>query len=882
MTGVYASTDSGRTFAFMGGGNGVAGALGTHADQHVLKVKNGTLFAGNDGGLFTTNDSGKSWGSLNTGLEITQFQGVGLDPTGNVITGGTQDNGTNMTTGILTATGPLTWKHSDDGDGGFALIDQNTPSIFFDEYIYLSLKRSASSGALGTYADIGPNNSAPTPTATPGPLPAPTPDPVQFYAPFTADPSNHQRILIGTDKLYRSCTLLPPIACNGATGLPPRWNVISGDLTADAVGAGGCTSNFCDISDIAVAPTDSNVVYVVTSSDGARGPRAWVTRNATTASPPTYTLITPNVAPLGVVRRIPLTSVAVSPLRSDTVVITASGFTSGAGRHVFLSTDFGATWTDISTAASHFPDIPALTALFDPAAPATSPYVGTDIGVVHTNNMGGSWSDANLRTLPKVPVYQLRSSSGIIAAATHGRGVWAIRGPFPSVTPTPTATGTATPTGTPSRTPSPSPTGPTPSATPSETQSATATPTHTPHIGPTPTATSTPGPFAVLASFPVRPPAAPTGPVVEGLDGTFFGTTTAGGASNLGSVFEVDSLGNRFVLHSFNQTDGAGPTGDLVRTSAGDLYGVTQFGGTTNASCFNGCGTIFKLAANGAFSTLHFFDGADGSQPASGLVLASDGFLYGTAMSGGGAKSCPGGCGTVFKIDPAGKTFTTLHTFTGPEGSAPLASLLQVGGLFYGITNTGGIAGTNTQFCGTAGCGTIYNITSAGAFHSLFQFPPDGSMGSLPADRLNAAPGGLYGVTQASNGFGGGRIFQFIPSASPPHNFNIAVALGTLPVAGMAPASNGDLYGTTGPTFGGTFSAGTLYRFSPSVWVADQKAGTDCGSDPACFMVLYNFTCTDPNGCDPMARLVQGHDGELYGTAQQGANFSAAPFTSPT
>ncbi|HEY2104772.1 MAG TPA: hypothetical protein VGH29_03245, partial [Candidatus Binataceae bacterium] len=158
----------------------------------------------------------------------------------------------------------------------------------------------------------------------------------------------------------------------------------------------------------------------------------------------------------GAVAGRPLTSVVVSPLNYKGVVITASGFTGGGG-HVFVSSDAGASWSDISTG---LPDIPALSAAFDPAAPAVSLFVGTEIGVFHSADLGHSWANANQGSLPMVPVYQLRQAHGNVFAATHGRGVWKLGSP--------PATSTATLTATPRRTATPTP-SPTPSASPTPT-----------------------------------------------------------------------------------------------------------------------------------------------------------------------------------------------------------------------------------------------------------------------------------------------------------------------------------------------------------------------------------------------------------------------------
>ena len=499
LIGLYRSTDGGKDFDFIG--------PGSHVDQHALKTtKGGLVYAGNDGGLFVSANSGSTWTALNNGLAITQFYGIGLDSTGTLITGGTQDNGTDSTT-----IGSLIWGHSDDGDGAYALINQKNPAIYFDEHFNLSLGRSKTSGALGSYSDISP------PAAS---------DPIQFYAPFTADPSNPDRILLGTTRLWESChlqTLTKKFVCDGSSStFSPSWSAISTDLS------GGCTSGFCDVTDIAVAPTNPTVVYVVSSSDGTTGPMAWRSVNATNI-PASFTAITPP----GVARR-PLTAVAVSPLDAAMVVVTASGFTGSASGHIFLSSDMGAHWTDIGatlTGTGGMPlDIPVLSVVFDPDSPSNSLYIGTDVGVFHTGDLGGSWTSANLDVLPNVPVYQLRTVAGKLVAATHGRGVWTLASaPTPTssttVTPTPTATETSTPSPTPTSTETPTPTETptdtptatdtpteTPTDTPTATESATETPTDTPTATesatetPTDTPTKTPPPLVTPSETPTRTP----------------------------------------------------------------------------------------------------------------------------------------------------------------------------------------------------------------------------------------------------------------------------------------------------------------------------------------------------------------------------------------
>jgi hypothetical protein len=434
MIGLYASSDGGTSFNYVG--------TGVHAGQHAIGFNGGSVYTGTNGGLFSSANGGTTWTALNSGLGVVQLQDAAVDSAATNTLGGMQDNGTNQTSGTLT------WSHSDDGSSGFVAIDQANPAISFDEQIGLSINRSTSSAALGSYSAIIPA--------------AAGTDPLELYPPFTADPSNPDRILFGTTRLWETCSQSDgAMVCDGATSpAPPIWTVLSADLT------GGCTSSLCDISDIAVAPTNPDAAYIVTSSDGTIGPMVWVTLNGTSIAP-TFS----NVTPDGVAGR-PLTSVTVSPLNFNQVVITASGFT-GGGAHVFVSSNAGGSWNDISAG---LPDVPALSAAFDPAAPATGLYVGTDSGVFHSSDFGSTWTSANQGSLPVVPVYRLETANGTVMAATHGRGVWEL------VSATPTATSTISST-----------TGITPTPTPTPLNSITPTDTPIPTQSPTPTPTPQPG-----------------------------------------------------------------------------------------------------------------------------------------------------------------------------------------------------------------------------------------------------------------------------------------------------------------------------------------------------------------------------------------------------
>jgi uncharacterized repeat protein (TIGR03803 family) len=235
-----------------------------------------------------------------------------------------------------------------------------------------------------------------------------------------------------------------------------------------------------------------------------------------------------------------------------------------------------------------------------------------------------------------------------------------------------------------------------------------------------------------------------------GSDGNFYGTMSKGGATNGGGVFKLTPGGTFTVLYSFcsqsNCTDGSTPQGSLIQWTDGSFYGTTSAGGNADA------GTVFKLTPGGVLTTLYTFCSlakcADGEFPYAGLALGSDGNFYGTTSG-----SAPLTGGTVFKITPSG-LLTTLHRFCSladcADGEYPFAGVVQgTDGNFYGTTEIGG-ANTNTVSCGL-GCGTFFRITPSGTLATLYNFCSNTSC----SDGAES----VAGVVQASNGTFYGTTF---------------------------------------------------------------------------------------------------------------------------
>ncbi len=146
--------------------------------------------------------------------------------------------------------------------------------------------------------------------------------------------------------------------------------------------------------------------------------------------------------------------------------------------------------------------------------------------------------------------------------------------------------------------------------------------------------------------------------LIQGADGNFYGTTSTGGSGKYGAggtFFTVTSTGALTTLYNFcnqpNCTDGSQPANIYLATD-GNFYGITWFGGVNN----NDQGTIFQFTPSGTLTTIHNFDGTDGSGPSGGGTLMQDtnGTFYGTMLQGGESWPCDSGIacvGTIFSLD---------------------------------------------------------------------------------------------------------------------------------------------------------------------------------------------------------------------------------------
>ncbi|HEX3944356.1 MAG TPA: choice-of-anchor tandem repeat GloVer-containing protein [Rhizomicrobium sp.] len=225
--------------------------------------------------------------------------------------------------------------------------------------------------------------------------------------------------------------------------------------------------------------------------------------------------------------------------------------------------------------------------------------------------------------------------------------------------------------------------------------------------------------------------------------GKLYGTTQYGGTANKGTVYSIDpSTGAESVVYSFQggTSDGASSIAGLTSYNS-KLYGTTLGGGT--GTCTGGCGTVFSFdpMTNAESVVYSFQGGSDGANPYAGLINVGS-TLFGDTRGGGSGTGCiTTGCGVVFSVNPTTGAETVLHTFTGPDGANPLASLINVSGTLYGTTNQGGIGISGTTY------GTIYSINLLTGVETVRHSFGNGTDGRSPRTTLINVSGTLYGTT---------------------------------------------------------------------------------------------------------------------------------------
>jgi uncharacterized repeat protein (TIGR03803 family) len=357
-------------------------------------------------------------------------------------------------------------------------------------------------------------------------------------------------------------------------------------------------------------------------------------------------------------------------------------------------------------------------------------------------------------------------------------------------------------------------------------------------------------------------------------DGNFYGVTMYGGdyfdsilpswaGLGDGTIFKMNPNGAFTTMYYFNSTNGNGslPFGPLVLGNDGNLYGITEFTGSVfpyDSNNKTGFGTVFQITTNGVLTTLHTFDGTNGSAPTGGLTLAADGSFYGVTKFGGNGFQSEwySGNGTIFKITTNG-TFTTLIYFNGTNGLQSFGGL-TVGndGNFYGTTSLGGSDYTGVP---SSGSGTVFKLTTNGVLTSFSSF--NITNGTRPESWLTQGQdGNFYGTTiqngntNLNNGYGYGTIFVITPQGAFTRLAVMDGTNGASPIVDMILSQDGNIYGTMSDAHYNYFvNGGTFFRLASSPGIA-SIANTNCGVTVSwtsltnrCYRIDYKSSLAEAN-----------------------------------
>ncbi len=369
--------------------------------------------------------------------------------------------------------------------------------------------------------------------------------------------------------------------------------------------------------------------------------------------------------------------------------------------------------------------------------------------------------------------------------------------------------------------------------------------------------------------------------------GAIYGSTLYGGNCHFrnggcgGTLFKLVPSGNSYAeqfLYSFpySKTDGISPNGPPLVEASGDLFGTTSAGGTT------GNGTVYEFSPSGSTYVekvvYNFGGGTNGSMPNSSLVGDSNGVLYGVTQYGGSCNASSSGCGTVFRLVPSGSKYTeqTIYRFHGPpaDGFLPIGKLLvDAGGNLYGTTYAGG-SGSCALEGENLGCGTVFKLAPSGsAYTESFVYSLTGGAAGFYPGAINGggviadSSGALYGsiafggkgCVRGSINCGYGVIFKLTSNGSNInetviHSFSGPHVDGQNPSGLYMDNTTGSIYATA--VGGGSHGYGSVFELSPK------------GSTYA-FQSLYSFK-NSPDGNGGGDPIIEDKSGALFGTTGAG------------
>jgi photosystem II stability/assembly factor-like uncharacterized protein len=342
------------------------GIEAVHADQHALEFSPHTnvLYNGNDGGLYYTTNGGAKWVDVSSGLAIAQVYKIGVSQqTHDLVINGYQDNGTGVSRGtsFITEIG---------GDGMECIIDPTDDNFMYGALYYGDIRRSTNAGLTfsGNIAGSIPEQGA-------------------WVTPYKLDPNNVNTMFAGFDNIWRNTN-------------------VKGGTTWTQISSFGGTQ---DMVDLAIAPSNSNVMYVSRNATS----RFYKSINVLGASP-TWTDLSGTLPAAGLVK-----DIEIDPTNPDILYI-------AIGNKIYRSTNGGTSWTDFSTS---LPNISLNTIVIDKTSTVNAMYVGMDVGVYYRDNNLAGWvsysnSLSNVEITELEIHYNTTNCNSKLYASTYGQGLW--------------------------------------------------------------------------------------------------------------------------------------------------------------------------------------------------------------------------------------------------------------------------------------------------------------------------------------------------------------------------------------------------------------------------------------------------------------------------
>jgi len=395
----YKTTNGGSTWSQVSVWiSGISGTVTNyiHADQHAITWNGSQVLVGSDGGIFYSGNSGSTFSDRNTNLRLKQFYSCAIHPTStNYFLAGAQDNGVHQFNGA----GLTTSVEVSGGDGANVAIDQNEPSYQFGAYVYNHYHRSTNGGNTWSDFNFYKGNS-----------PANFTDFGSFINPYDYDDAGNAIYAgSGSGEFFRWTnpqTLAPGTYHAGGSGFPAGVSIVS------ITNFGG------SVTSVSVSPYTSNRVYFGTSA----GKIVQVDNAKTIASGSAGTDLTGSGMSASTVS-------CVTAGSNDNYLLAT--FSNYGAAHVWMSSTGGgaAGWTNIS---GNLPDIPVRWALFYPND-NTQAILATEMGIYETTFINGAstvWVRNSTFPVVRTDMLKLRASDHMVAAATHGRGLWSANLPI--------------------------------------------------------------------------------------------------------------------------------------------------------------------------------------------------------------------------------------------------------------------------------------------------------------------------------------------------------------------------------------------------------------------------------------------------------------------